>query len=295
MKDLVITLTGEVVETNFDNWKKELQAQIESTQKPLKSDNDFASAAKHVKQLKTAEKSLKKAKLSAINQAADIQALFAAIDEVAEQARQARLGLEKQIKTRKQDVKNSVIEAGIAQIQKHIESKSSPFDLIDHSEYLDRAQFVAELKGRSTLSTLEKAKDKLCTQIMEAVDERDVSVSNNSGVLDSLPDGIQALFQDRAALIALPSDQLNKVVDERQAVIKKEGGGKADAPDAKTDDIEIDFDMEDISDEDEATEEFELIMQLNTSEKRAERLKKALVEQFENDTAVATIILNKKK
>ena len=42
MNQLVIKLTGEIVETNFDEWKKDLLVQIESTRKELKSKTDFA-------------------------------------------------------------------------------------------------------------------------------------------------------------------------------------------------------------------------------------------------------------
>ena len=100
MKQLFIKLTGTVNSSNFDVWKKELITQIQAVNIELVTDNDFITASKQVKSFKSAEKSLKQAKQSAINQAEEIQQLFSSIDEVTEEARQARLSLECQIKAR---------------------------------------------------------------------------------------------------------------------------------------------------------------------------------------------------
>ena len=85
MNNLTIKLSGEIQNTNFHDWKNELIDQIQSTNMELASDIDFSSAEQNVKDFKDAEKTLKKAKENAINQAQDIQDLFNAIDEVTEQ------------------------------------------------------------------------------------------------------------------------------------------------------------------------------------------------------------------
>ena len=97
MNDLLIRLNGEIQSSNFHEWKNELIGQIHSTQLDLLTDHDFADAELNVKTFKVAEKTLKNAKKVAIEQASDIQELFDAIDQVTEQARQARLTLERQI------------------------------------------------------------------------------------------------------------------------------------------------------------------------------------------------------
>ena len=98
VNQLVITLTGTVNFSNFDEWKNDLIAQIQSTNMELVTDEDFGDASDQVKALKLAEKTLKQAKQSAIDQAEEIQKLFSAIDEITEEARQARLSLERQIR-----------------------------------------------------------------------------------------------------------------------------------------------------------------------------------------------------
>ncbi len=105
MSNLVIKLSGEIQNSNFDEWKNELIQQIRAVNNELKTDSEFALATKSVKQFKAAEKALKEAKQSALEQAADINQLFDAIDAVAEETRQVRLSLERQIKSRKQEIK----------------------------------------------------------------------------------------------------------------------------------------------------------------------------------------------
>ena len=117
MNNLTIKLSGEIQNTNFHDWKNELIDQIQSTNMELASDIDFSSAEQNVKDFKDAEKTLKKAKENAINQAQDIQDLFNAIDEVTDLARQTRLTLERQIKIRKIEVKEEIVLNAIAEMK----------------------------------------------------------------------------------------------------------------------------------------------------------------------------------
>ena len=141
MNNLVIELTGEIQNSNFDAWKNQLVEQIQSVSKELSTDSDFVQAGKNVKQFKAAEKALKAAKQSAIEQAADINRLLDAIDAVAEETRQVRLSLERQIKTRKKAIKREFVTAGIAEIEKFIAVQHAEFQLISHQTYLDDDQF----------------------------------------------------------------------------------------------------------------------------------------------------------
>ena len=72
MNPLVIKLTGEIENSNFDEWKNDLVVQIRAVNTELTTDDQFVEATKNVKTFKAAEKSLKQAKQSAIEQAAEI-------------------------------------------------------------------------------------------------------------------------------------------------------------------------------------------------------------------------------
>ncbi len=120
MSQLVIQLTGQIKSSNFAEWKQNLIANIQSTNITLETDADYVAAIEHVKLFKDAEASLREAKQTAIDQAPDIHTLFSAIDEISNKAKQVRLLLERQIKARKKEIKEQIIQAGINEIKKFI-------------------------------------------------------------------------------------------------------------------------------------------------------------------------------
>ena len=100
---IIIELSGEIERSNFSEWKEMFFDEIKSFKEVLETDNDFALASENVKWCQNAEKALKSAKDSAIKQASDIEQLFDEIDKVISQARDTRLRLQKQIKSRKEE------------------------------------------------------------------------------------------------------------------------------------------------------------------------------------------------
>ena len=148
MSNLVIKLSGEIQNSNFPEWKNELIGQIQSINLELATDADFATAELNVKALRISEKTLKNARESAFHQVNDIQELFNAIDQVIEQARQARLTLERQIKIRKSDVKEKIALEGINIMSSEITQQSEDFKLTDNSRFTDRSIFLSKIKGK---------------------------------------------------------------------------------------------------------------------------------------------------
>ena len=227
MTQLAIKVRGEVLSSNFDEWKLDLIAKIKAVNTELSTDTQFAQAQSDVKSFKTAEQALKKAKEAAINQASDIQRLFSSIDEVSAEVRQVRLSLERQIKRRKAEIKDDFVELGIASIKKYIELQGPEFLSIDHSDYLKRSVFVEATKYRANIRSLKGAIDDACARIKTQIDERSVVVRENAVKLDSLPAAHQALFQDRDMLLALNESQLSAIIDKRIAVLEQQTGIEA--------------------------------------------------------------------
>lgn len=219
---LTIELTGKIQKTNFDEWKRDLIVQIQSTKTELLSDDDFYLATEQVKMFKSAEKSLKMAKQSAIEQAADIQQLFSAIDEISEEARQTRLTLERQIKSRKLEIKEELIQSGLERVRKIISRQCSDFQLISHSEYLDKQPFLQAVKGKTGIKGIQKAIDRKIEFIEKQILSRAEEVSNNAEKLDSISDIHKVLFQDRMALLSLSELELTLTIDKRIASFNEE-------------------------------------------------------------------------
>jgi len=227
MNQLVIKLTGQVNSSNFNEWKKDLIVLIQSTNKELLSDRDFFIAERQIKSFKVAEQSLKQAKQSAIHQAEEIHKLFAAIDEVTEAARQARLSLEHQIKKRKVEIKNHSIDRGIEEIEKFKDKQSVEFLLIDKSNFINRHRFESAISRKSGIKGVQSEIDKLCSQIKEEISDKAEIISNNKNKLDALANDYKFLFQDIKYLVDLSEDELEFEIDKRisnynEAIAKKE-------------------------------------------------------------------------
>lgn len=222
MSQLIIKLRGEIQSSNFDEWKNDLVTRIQSVNTVLTTDDDFLGAIDHVKSFKTAEKSLKDAKQSAIDQASDIQKLFAAIDEISGEARQARLSLERQIRARKAEIKEECIQSGIETVHAFINMESDDFKLTDHSVYLDRSRFEAAIKGKGGIKGIKSAISILCAKIKSEISQKAAEVTGNSIKLDSLHEKYRLLFQDRNSLLTLNAQELSLTIEKRIAVFNEE-------------------------------------------------------------------------
>jgi len=215
MNQLFIKLTGTVNSSNFDGWKKELIAQIKAVNIELITDDDFVTALKQASSFKAAEKSLKEAKQSAINQAEEIQQLFTAIDEITEEARQARLSLERQIKTRKLEIKQQYIQSGIEEIQRFIDNQINAFKKCDLTPFLNRSRFESAVSGKAGIRGLETGIEQICTQIKTEISEKAGKIQHNQIKLEALPEVYKILFQDATLLTCLPEDELESEIETR--------------------------------------------------------------------------------
>lgn len=296
MSQLSIVLSGVIEKSNFDEWKKELIEQIRSVKTELKTDDDFAAATKHVKQFKAAEKNLKQAKQSALEQAAEINALFDAIDSVSEEARQARLTLDRQIKKRKQEIKEEFVAQGVEKIETFIAEQSTAFQSIDHHQYTDPEIFVDALSGKASTKGMEKAIAKASASIKESIIAQVEVVDANALTLDNLPPNHKALFQDRDNLLALSADDLNKTIDERVAQLDQQAKA-ASASDAENDSKEDDPeepDKESASDAVAEASQFSITIDINGTEDEADAIRTIVVDALSSHTAVGDITLTGK-
>lgn len=215
MNSLQIRLTGEVTDTNFEEWKTELLRQITSSNRELKTDDDFAIAEDDVKKIKAGEKALKTAKQSALEQAAAIQKLFSAIDEVTEEARQARLSLERQIKQRKAEIKDEIVNDGLELIDSYVASQDDEFQSLNHRAFMDRDTLEEYTKGKRSSDSMRKAINSVVTSVKEEVDAKVVLIKENRHHLNKVDSAFTSLFQDESTLLVLPSGELESTISDR--------------------------------------------------------------------------------
>lgn len=214
MSELIIKLKGEVTDTNFDEWKNDLLKQLKQVNTELSTDDDFANAESDVKAIKAGEKALKNAKASALEQADEIQKLFAAIDEVSDEARDARLALERQIKKRKAEIKEEVVDEGIEAVRNYFNDQSDALQSVRHS-WFDRQAFEEEIKGKRTTASMQKAVTALVVKIKGEIADREALIDDNNKVLDNIDDEYSTVFQDKQSLLLMDADTLQATIDQR--------------------------------------------------------------------------------
>lgn len=233
MSELVINLKGEITDTNFDEWKSNLLKQLKGVNTELASDDDFANAEIDVKTIKNGEKTLKQAKASALEQANEIQTLFAAIDEVSEEARQARLKLEKQIKIRKAEIKDQIEDTGFASIKDYLEEQSETLQSTNHN-WLDRSAFDDATKGKRTTASMTKSVAQLVSKIKDEIAASSDAIAQNEQLVNDIDQKYSALFQDKNTLLTLPGDELQETIKERieffEAESKKQQAATVEPP-----------------------------------------------------------------
>ena len=297
MKQLLIRLTGEIQSSNFNEWKKDLIVQIQSINTELASDNDFAVATQHVKLFKAAEKSLKIAKQSAIEQASDIQKLFAAIDEVSEEARQTRLLLERQIRARKIEIKEEIIENGLQNITNFIDQQNEDFKNINHSIFLDRSRFKLAIKGKAGVKGVQNAIDNLCRKIKTEILQKEKDVANNGLAIDSLPARYKILFQDRDSLISTTKQELDSIIDKRIYCYNKEIGNAESEKEitgkGKLEDTDRNIDENFYNEKGQNKEKFRITIDIFAPKDSATEIVRSLQGFYIDNKSILNILLEK--
>jgi len=222
MEHLEIQITGRIQSSNFPIWKDSLLRQIHSINLELVTDNDFAVASEDAKVLKKAERVIQEAKIKAIEQTEEIQSLFNLLDEVSEKARQTRLTLERQIRTKKQEIKDELISDAITEVHVYISSKPSIFCQLDNGKYLHRFQYESTIKGKSSIAGVERALKVLVNSIKAAIDNEVKQVLSNLAIIEAIPSNDRLLFQDVLYLVTLPEKELRLIIENRTVKLSEQ-------------------------------------------------------------------------
>lgn len=194
--ELEILIEGKVVKSNLDAFCTQLKEVVKSLSRNLVTDDDFETADRDAKFLKSAEQSLKSAKEEALKQAEGIQKLFAAIDDVSEEARQARLGLERQIKTRKDERRKEILDEYEAQIAGGLGRAWRP-------------RLDAVIKGKKSFESIENA-------VIDELKKLNEQIHKSQSLLDQfLEKHGKSLIPDHVALLQKPSEELKTELDRR--------------------------------------------------------------------------------
>ena len=212
---LHIEIVGSVSSSNLPAFKARAVEVFRGIKTELQTDEDFADAEKTVKWCKDIELRLDCAKRDALAQTSSIDELFAAIDEIAAEARKTRLTLEKAVKTKKEEVKDGMVAAAILAFKAHVDVLER--GLIDGAKIRHSSDFRGAIAG---LKSVKSIKDRLDTYLAFAkvdANEEQARICDNTRFALAAIAGRKMLFPDIQSLVMTDIAELKGVIDKRIA------------------------------------------------------------------------------
>ena len=170
--ELVLRVEGQVTESNFTDYKEQILARIDQVNLKPVTDEELATAEQTVKLFSKAEKTIDEAREKAMAETADIRDLFATMTDVADKLRDTRLALSKEVKTAKEKRKQKIIHSGAQEVQEYINKQYTDFNFLPNGIFhVVDAEFLAAVKGKKKLETIQAAVDARVVDLEKKIDE----------------------------------------------------------------------------------------------------------------------------
>ena len=215
---LMIEVQGRVISSNLEPFRQHALAVIDEINTNLQSDHDFADAEATIKWLRDdVAAQLKAAKQHAMAQAADIDALFRAVDSVIEAADSKRLQLDKLVKTRKDQIRAEMIGSAQAALDQHVAGLNARIG----QKWIGRTigAFAEAIKGKRSLDSMRDAIDAELARCKIDTSAMADTLQANREALRGTDDGHDwmFLFADFATVGLKPAEDFAAIAAQRIA------------------------------------------------------------------------------
>lgn len=224
---LVVQTEGKVVSSNLMVYQKAAEKFLTTIKTDLQDDQDFADAEYNVKFCGEAEQKLELAKAAALAQTASIDDVLRAVDHIKAQFRAKRLELEKLVKTRKEQIKETILNEGKREYTDHVaalEKEITPLRLA-----LPQPDFAGAMKSLRTLSSLHNAVNTTLANAKVAANQQAADYRAKQAWCKEHAAGYGHLFMDMAHIIGKAMDDFQLVVTTRIDKHKADEKAKEDA------------------------------------------------------------------
>jgi predicted phage-related endonuclease len=209
---LRVEVTGKVTASNLAEFKQTALAAIRSVNRDLQTDQDFADAEKAVKWCADVEERIKATKEHALSQTADIDALFKALDDIAEEAREVRLDVDKLVKRRKVEVKEAEIVLAREALARHLEAVNAEIAPATLSHVV---AFGDAIKGLKTLDSVRSKLDTVLAAAKIEIDAKARDIRKNQLAFKEIAADFAFLFADIGSLLHRPTSDFGALVQGR--------------------------------------------------------------------------------
>lgn len=213
-------MDGLTLTSNLSEYKAAAEDLVEKSKKRLESDQDFADAESMVKVFKSAETKLETMAGVVLGEVQDIDAFVKDLNFIKEQLRQARLATDKQVKSRKEEIKNDAIINGSVSLASHINelnAELAPFKLPPST--LD---LKSEIKGKRTLESINNAIDTAVANEKINLSSTAQHMRINISTLNELAQNYQFLFNDIQQHLLADKEQFTHLVNGRISQYEQE-------------------------------------------------------------------------
>jgi len=210
---VVVKVRGEVVASNLDEFKAHALDVIHSINRELVTDQHFADAEKTVKWCEKVEQSIAQAKAQALGQTKTIEQLFLDLDEIAAEARTARLELDKLVKAQKEARRLQIKKGAEDAFAAHVATINNRLARVTLPPI--HADFASVMKGKRTIDTLQNAADTELARLKLQANEIAEKIEINLASLRELANGHVHLFRDAQLLVQKDNEDLVLLIRAR--------------------------------------------------------------------------------
>lgn len=228
---LVVQTEGKVVSSNLMAYQKAAEKFLSTIKTDLQDDQDFADAEYNVKFCGEAEAKLEHAKAAALAQSSTIDEVMRTVDHIKAQFRAKRLDLEKLVKVRKEQIKETILNDGRRAYAEHVaalEAEIAPIRL-----QLATPDFAGAMKAKRTLASLHDAVGTTLANAKITANTQAADYRAKQAWCREHAANYGFLFMDMASIIGKPMDDFQLVINTRIAEHKRAEEVKAEAERAR--------------------------------------------------------------
>jgi predicted phage-related endonuclease len=207
-------VNGMVLTSNLDAFRARAVMAVELSKKKVETDQDFANLDALCKSFADAEKRLLSVRDQVLGEFKDVDAFCRDLAAIGEMMRQARLAGEKQVKTRKDEIRNEIREKAERDLAEHIAELDANFTGRVRMPLIE-ADFVLAMKGKRTVATLQEAADTELARAKVDANMRCERMLANLAKLNEKAKGFEFLFRDAQELAQKDAEVLELVIDQR--------------------------------------------------------------------------------
>lgn len=206
-------MNGLSIESNLDVFKQAAEKMVEDAKLPIESDQDFANAEMRVKEFKKAEDKIKSVSAAVLGEIESVDKFTKDLAYIGEQIRQARLATDKQVKSRKEEIKREIEKAASSEFVALVNSINAELRVnLD----ADTSPIANAMKGKKTVDSLKDAALTALSSMKINVNEQASTVRANAELMRKPEyNEFKFLFSDWSQIAFKANDDFEALVKTR--------------------------------------------------------------------------------